>query len=122
MKVKKFESYNNRYLSIDDIKEIFIELLDEGYSFVDKTPKTSAKVERYFFELRYDYDNYSLGYIDNNYAHGITNLEFLRKKINQSLSILNKIKDRINSVGYTIGFEFEFNLSNSSYIVIYCNM
>jgi hypothetical protein len=123
---KTFES-KVEYLSIEDINEIFIEVLDLGYvakfygggQLLDG--RSGAKFGIYYFDLKKESKS-SFGWIDNSYAWGCTDLLAMSKEMNDLLLILDDIKERLNSMGYTVGFEPEFSFSENSMFSIVCHM
>jgi hypothetical protein len=126
---KTFES-NVEYLSIEDINEIFIEVLDLGYVakfyggshlLADRDGRSGAKFGIYYFDLKKESKS-SFGWIDNSYAWGCTDLLAMSKEMNDLLLILDDIKERLNSMGYTVGFEPEFSFSENSMFSIVCHM
>jgi hypothetical protein len=137
---KTFES-KVEYLSIEDINEIFIEVLDLGYVakfygggisnntsvgtfaqlLADRDGRSGAKFGIYYFDLKKESKS-SFGWIDNSYAWGCTDLLAMSKEMNDLLLILDDIKERLNSMGYTVGFEPEFSFSENSMFSIVCHM
>ena len=113
---KTFES-KEEYLSTEDIKEIFIEVLDLGYAatFYD------AKFDKYYFDLKKESQN-SFGWIDAGAAWGCTDLLAMSKEMTSLFSILDDIKERLNSMGYTVGFEPEFSFGETSMFSIPCHI
>ena len=113
---KTFES-KEEYLSIEDINEIFIEVLDLGYvaKFYD------AKFGKYYFDLKKESQN-SFGWIDAGASWGCTDLLAMSKEMTSLFSILDDIKERLNSMGYTVGFEPEFSFAESSMFSIPCHI
>ena len=63
----------------------------------------------------------SLGYIDMGHAYGYTNIQKIKEELN-IFDILEESKNRLQSLGYIIGFDFEFNFSITSYINIVGHM
>ena len=113
---KTFES-KEEHLSVEDIKEIFIEVLDLGYAatFYD------AKFGKYYFDLKKESQN-SFGWIDAGASWGCTDLLAMSKEMTSLFSILDDIKERLNSMGYTVGFEPEFSFAESSMFSIPCHI
>ncbi len=120
MKIKKFESYDSEYFSYEEIKELFIELIDVGYIF--KEYGNMAQDGKYYFDLRKLFDELSLGYIEKGQVYGYNNLEKISKQISTALDTLGNIQERITKAGYSIAFELEFNFSASPGIFITCHM
>lgn len=113
---KTFES-KVEPLTVEDINEIFIEVLDLGYisKFYD------AKFGKYYFDLKKESQN-SFGWIDAGNAWGCTDLLAMSKEMTNLFSLLDDIKERLNSMGYTIGFEPEFSFAESSMFSIVCHI
>lgn len=114
---KTFES-KVEYLTVEDINEIFIEVLDLGYAnptFYD------AKFGKYYFDLKKESQN-SFGWIDAGNAWGCTDLQAMSKEMTNLFSLLDDIKERLNSMGYTVGFEPEFSFAESSMFSIVCHI
>lgn len=113
---KSFES-KVEYLSVEDIKEIFIEVFDLGY--VAKFYNSSYG--RFYFDLKKEYQR-SFGWIDAGNAWGCTNLGEMSKEMSNLFSTLDDVKERLNSMGYTVGFEPEFSFAESSMFSIVCHI
>ena len=113
---KTFES-KVEYLTVEDINEIFIEVLDLGYisKFYD------AKFGKYYFDLKKESQN-SFGWIDAGNTWGCTDLQAMSKEMTNLFSLLDDIKERLNSMGYTVGFEPEFSFAESSMFSIVCHI
>ena len=113
---KTFES-KVEYLTVEDINEIFIEVLDLGYisKFYD------AKFGKYYFDLKKESQN-SFGWIDAGNTWGCTDLIAMSKEMTNLFSLLDDIKERLNSMGYTVGFEPEFSFAESSMFSIVCHI
>lgn len=117
---KTFES-KEEHLSVEDIKEIFIEVLDLGYAATFKLQATDAKFGKYYFDLKKESQN-SFGWIDAGASWGCTDLLAMSKEMTSLFSILDDIKERLNSMGYTVGFEPEFSFAESSMFSIPCHI
>jgi hypothetical protein len=113
---KSFES-KVEYLSVEDIKEIFIEVFDLGY--VAKFYNSSYG--RFYFDLKKEYQR-SFGWIYAGNAWGCTNLGEMSKEMSNLFSTLDDVKERLNSMGYTVGFEPEFSFAESSMFSIVCHI
>lgn len=113
---KTFES-KVEYLSVEDINEIFIEVLDLGY--VIKFYDTGGG--KYYFDLKKESQN-SFGWIDAGNTWGCTDLQAMSKEMTDLFSILDDIKERLNSMEYTVGFEPEFSFAESSMFSIVCHI
>lgn len=113
---KTFES-KVEYLTVEDINEIFIEVLDLGYisKFYD------AKFGKYYFDLKKESQN-SFGWINAGNTWGCTDLQAMSKEMTDLFSILDDIKERLNSMEYTVGFEPEFSFAESSMFSIVCHI
>jgi hypothetical protein len=113
---KTFES-KVEYLTVEDINEIFIEVLDLGYviKFYD------AKFGKYYFDLKKESER-SFGWIYAGNAWGCTDLLAMSKEMIDLFSLLDDIKERLNSMGYTVGFEPEFSFAESSMFSIVCHI
>lgn len=108
---KTFESNDVKVLTQKEIEEIFIELMDMGY-----VPKFFTK---HYFEFKKTIDN-PFGYIDKGNAYGFTDILKVKKEFDGILDIIDESKHRLNSMGFTIGFEMECSLD--TYIVITCHV
>ena len=105
-----FESQEQKFLTINDILDIFVELTDLGFN-----PKTydvaREKYGIYFIEFRKIMSEKSFGFINKGSAYGLTDLNAIKKELN-IFEILEDAKHRIESMGYTIGFDMEFNFNS----------
>ena len=113
---KTFES-KEEHLSVEDIKEIFIEVLDLGY--VPTFYKTSFG--GYYFDLKKESQG-SFNWIVVDKVWGCTDLLAMSKEMTSLFSILDDIKERLNSMGYTVGFEPEFSFGETSMFSIPCHI
>ena len=113
---KTFES-KVEYLSVEDINEIFIEVLDLGYviKFYD------ANFGKYYFDLKKESQK-SFGWIDAGNAWGCTDLQSMSKEMTDLFLLLDDTKERLNSMGYTVGFEPEFSFAESSMFSVVCHI
>jgi len=121
---KQFEStfdfpsfkQNVNFLSEDDIKDIFTELLDDGFTieFFD-TSQSSL-----YFNLKKIYDENAFDPIELGSAYGISNLSRINDEM-KILPIVEVAKERMNSTNYEIGFEFEFHFGLSPMVYIACH-
>jgi hypothetical protein len=112
------------FISMEDIGEIFVEMTDKGFKMVNHFDYPKSKdiyTGKYFFEFKKSLSREYLGYISKGGSYGFTNLEAIKKEFNV-LDILDDCKYRLNSMEYTIGFEFEFNLSSMTKDSIYMNI
>jgi len=116
---KTFES-KEEHLSVEDINEIFIEVFDLGYvaTFYDASTSTIP-----YFDLKKESQSQnSFGWIDAGAAWGCTDLLAMSKEMASLFSILDDIKERLNSMGYTVGFEPEFSFGETSMFSISCHI
>jgi hypothetical protein len=116
MRLNNFKQFNesekiesNILFSKDELKDIFADILDEGYELKIHT----HTIDYSFFELEKSFDDHFLGAMSKNSIYGYTNIDNIVSEYNK-LSILEGIKNRLNSMGYNIGFEFESNLTTTS--------
>lgn len=120
-KFKTFESDINKvgnFLSEDDIKDIFADLLDNGYeiTFYD------SKFGKYYFDLKLE-DNSGFEYIeDNDNVWGCTDLNSMSRALTSLLEILDDAKQRLNSMGYLAGFDPEFSFCETSHFSVSCHI
>lgn len=123
---KQFNESNLNFMSEDDVKDIFIDIIDEGFDveFFRVDPNTNCEYSgKYFFEFRKNLSNESLGYIDVGNVTGYTNLSNMKSQLD-IFDILIDIKTRLNSLGYTISFGYESSLTPTSdnHVILICNM
>jgi hypothetical protein len=114
---KTFES-NSEFISEDDIKDIFIDLLDKGYNitFYD------SKFGKYYFDLKLE-DNSGFEYLeDNDNVWGCTDLNSMSRELTSLLEILDDGKQRLSSMGYLSGFEPEFSFGETSHFSVSCHI
>ncbi len=114
MRLSNFKQFNESddssgIVSVDEIKDIFADLIDEGY--VIKIHGHSQ--DNAFFEFEKKLSSDQLGAINKNSVYGYSNINAIVDEYNK-LSILDGIKGMLNSMGYLIGFEFESDLTASS--------
>jgi hypothetical protein len=120
-KFKTFESDINKvgnFLSEDDIRDIFADLLDNGYeiTFYD------SKFGKYYFDLKLE-DNSGFEYIeDNDNVWGCTDLNSISRALTSLLEILDDAKQRLNSMGYLAGFDPEFSFGETSHFSVSCHI
>ena len=118
---KTFESDINKvgnFLSEDDIKDIFADLLDNGYeiTFYD------SKFGKYYFDLKLE-DNSGFEYIeDSDNVWGCTDLNSMSRSITSLLEILDDAKQRLNSMSYLVGFDPEFSFGETSHFSVSCHI
>ena len=114
---KTFES-NSEFISEDDIKDIFADLLDKGYeiTFYD------SKFGKYYFDLKLE-DNSGFEYIqDSDNVWGCTDLNSISRELTSLLEILDDAKQRLNSMEYLVGFDPEFSFGETSYFSVSCHI
>jgi hypothetical protein len=122
VKFKKFESQTYR-LEKSDLEEIFIDLIDDDYFITLYGEGKLDKLHQgtYYFDLRkqfneqFDFDTKTLSY-------GCRDLDSMQTEIKKVFDSLKVAKDRINSMGYDIGFEPEFSFSEDTLFCIVCHM
>jgi len=122
VKFKKFESQTYR-LEKSDLEEIFIDLIDDDYFITLYGEGNLDKLHpgTYYFDLRkqfneqFDFDTKTLSY-------GCRDLDSMQTEIKKVFDSLKVAKDRINSMGYDIGFEPEFSFSEDTLFCIVCHM
>lgn len=117
--IKKFEYYSE-YLTLDDIKDIFIDLLDDDYEiqfYDNKHP-----IGKYYFDFKKNYGEEYFNYIELGSVYGNFNLERIKKEIDNAFNILENSKLKINDMGYTIAYEMEFAFSAGSFISLTCHV
>ena len=114
---KTFE-FNSEFISEDDIKDIFADLLDKGYeiTFYD------SKFGKYYFDLKLE-DNSGFEYIqDSDNVWGCTDLNSMSREITSLLEILDDAKQRLNSMEYLVGFDPEFSFGETSHFSVSCHI
>lgn len=114
---KTFES-NSEFISEDDIKDIFADLLDNDY----KITFYDSKFGKYYFDLKLE-DNSGFEYIeDNDNVWGCTDLNSMSRAITSLLEILDDAKQRLNSMSYLVGFDPEFSFGETSHFSVSCHI
>ena len=122
LKFKTFESNEEtEFITQLDIKELFIELMDEGFEIIFYENKDETLSGIYFFEFTKKSSEGSYGHIDKNYAYGLTDILSIKKQFN-FFDILDEVKERLNSMSYTIGFEMYFTLNTNLDFKIVCHL
>lgn len=109
---KQFESVTNQ-LNKNDIRDLFIELIDDG--FVIKF------FDNHFFELRRDrheIPDEEYGWIDGDRAYGVTDFDAIDDQLNKVKRVVREAKERIEDSGYKIGFEMEFHFGQPALMYI----
>lgn len=119
-RLKSFKTFESKseFISEDDIKDIFVDLLDKEYTitFYDN------KFGKYYFDLKLE-DNSGFEYIqDSDNVWGCTDLNSMSRELTSLFEILEDAKQRLNSMGYIVGFEPEFSFSESSHFSVSCHI
>ena len=119
-RLKSFKTFESKseFISEDDIKDIFIDLLDKGYNitFYD------SRYGKYYFDLKLE-DNSGFEYIeDNDNVWGCTDLNSMSRELTSLLEILDDAKQRLNSMEYLAGFEPEFSFGETSHFSVSCHI
>ena len=117
---KTFES-KEEHLSVEDINEIFIEVFDLGYVAKFHNKEICSRNGIYYFDLKKESQR-SFGWMTAGHSWGCTDMKAMSKEMSDLFSLLDDIKERLNSMGYTIGFEPEFSFAESSMFSIVCHM
>jgi len=117
---KAFES-KEEHLSVEDINEIFIEVFDLGYVAKFHNKEICSRTGIYYFDLKKESQR-SFGWMTAGHSWGCTDMKAMSKEMSDLFSLLDDIKERLNSMGYTIGFEPEFSFAESSMFSIVCHM
>lgn len=113
---KTFESSSN-FLTEEQIRDIFVELVDEGYTF----NFYSGHMGIYYFDFRKNFTE-GFDFNTNTYSYGCQDLESMNKQVQLVFSVLEEVKSRLNSMDYSIGFEPEFSFSEETLFCITCHM
>lgn len=119
-RLKSFKTFESKseFISEDDIKDIFVDLLDKEYTitFYDN------KFGKYYFDLKLE-DNSGFEYIeDSDNVWGCTDLNSISRELTSLFEILDDAKQRLNSMGYLVGFEPEFSFSETSHFSVSCHI
>ena len=113
MRLSNFKQFNESddsgIVSQDEIKDIFADLIDEGYVIKIHTHSEDSA----FFEFEKKLGSDYIGAMSKNSVYGYTNIDAIVAEYNK-LSILEGIKGMLNSMGYLIGFEFESDITATS--------
>lgn len=113
MRLSNFKQFNESddsgIVSVDEIKDIFADLIDEGYVIKIHTHSEDSA----FFEFEKKLSSDQIGAINKNSVYGYANINAIVTEYNK-LSILEGIKGMLNSMGYIIGFEFESDITSTS--------
>ena len=118
----KFES-NNTDISKSDLEEIFIDLLDDDYLL---TVYGDGKLDKlhpgtFYFDLRKQFSE-QFDFNTKTLSYGCRDLDAMQNEIKKVFESLKVAKDRINSMGYEIGFEPEFSFSEDTLFCLTCHM
>ena len=114
---KQFESKVSIELTQDDIKDIFIDLIDAGFQI--KFLNSNS------FELRRDrheIPDEEFGWIDEDGAWGVTDFDAIGNQLNLIQDCVKEAKSRIESAGYKIGFDMDFNFTQPALLFIGCHI
>jgi hypothetical protein len=111
-KFKLFEDNSTKFLTNDDVKDYFIELIDNGYE-IQFFGRISHYNGKYFFTMRKEVSDESFGFVEDDNVYGFTDLDKIEEELN-IFKILKESKDRLEAIGYKIAFEFEFNIAIST--------
>ena len=119
-RLKSFKTFESKseFISEDDIKDIFADLLDKGYNitFYD------SKFGKYYFDLKLE-DNSGFEYIhDSGNVWGCTDLNSMSRELTSLLEILDDGKQRLESMEYLAGFEPEFSFGETSHFSVSCHI
>ena len=119
-RLKSFKTFESKseFISEDDIKDIFIDLLDKGYNitFYD------SKFGKYYFDLKLE-DNSGFEYLeDNDNVWGCTDLNSMSRELTSLFEILDDAKQRLNSMSYLVGFDPEFSFGETSHFSVSCHI
>jgi hypothetical protein len=122
MRIKNFKLFENKQGFIDEnyIKDLFIELLDNGFNYTSYNHRNI--MGKYFFEFKKYFTESELDYVDNNHVYGYSNLDKIKEEINSSIEVIKESRERLLTMGYTLAFELEFNFSTTAMITIVCHM
>lgn len=119
--IKKFESFDEQYLKIEDMEDISIGFTDYDFN-IDFLDKGISNKGMYYVKLRKDYSEEYFGYIDKGKLYGNDNLDKIKKELDLAFELIINTKQRLNKMNYKIAHELEFNFSSGSYIDIYCHI
>lgn len=126
-KLSKFKQFNESNDSIEiskqDIEEIFIEFIDNGYLF---TMYGDGRLDRiypgtFYFDFRKQFSK-NFDFEDSSLSYGCKDLDSMQSEIEKVFEILKDCKHKLNSMGYKIGFEPEFTFSEDTLFCITCHM
>lgn len=118
---KIFESESeSKFITITDILDIFVEITDLG--FIPKLyDEQREKYGIYFIEFGKEFSDKYFGAISKGSSYGFTDLMEIKKQLD-IFDILDDAKSRLESMGYTIGFDFEFNFNCTGNMNIICHI
>ena len=124
-KVSNFKQFNesneSTKLTKDDIEEIFIDLIDDGYLFQFYSKVSDLYPTNYYFDFRKQYIR-QFDFNLNTSKYGCQDLDSMGNEVQKVLEVLKNAKQRLNSMGYDIGFEPEFSFSEDTLFCITCHM
>ena len=126
MRIVNFKKFNEAkevitYLTVDEIKDIFVDIFDEGYGV--EFFEENQKIGRYFFEFT---KKLSLDRLELAKDHsGYNGIDYIKKEFD-IVSMFNDPKNRLESMGYLISFEFDFTIistsPNNNTLIIVCHL
>ena len=124
-KVSNFQQFNesnySTKLTKEDIEEIFIDLIDDGYLFQFYSKVSDLYPTNYYFDFRKQYIR-QFDFNLNTSKYGCQDLDSMGNEVQKVLEVLKNAKQRLNSMGYDIGFEPEFSFSEDTLFCITCHM
>ncbi len=124
-KVSNFQQFNesnySTKLTKEDIEEIFIDLIDDGYLFQFYSKVSDLYPTNYYFDFRKQYIR-QFDFNLNTSKYGCQDLDSMGNEVQKVLEVLKNAKQRLNSMGFDIGFEPEFSFSEDTLFCITCHM
>lgn len=84
---KTFESKEPEYLDYLTIKDLFIDLIDDGYE-MNTFNENFTKIGKYFFEFKKSFPEEIFGYFDDGHAYGYSDLDGIKSEVEKSLMVL----------------------------------
>ncbi len=124
-KVSNFQQFNesnySTKLTKEDIEEIFIDLIDDGYLFQFYSKVSDLYPTNYYFDFRKQYIR-QFDFNLNTSKYGCQDLDSMSNEVQKVLEVLKNAKQRLNSMGFDIGFEPEFSFSEDTLFCITCHM
>lgn len=95
-----------------------MDLLDKNYT-LDLYRTNQAGT--YYFDFKKEVTS-GFDFNDDVYSYGCQDLDSMNKEVREVFEILKESKERLNSMGYDIGFKPEFSFSETTLIHIDCSM